>query len=86
VAKLLSVSAPSAQLLSLANARLRDPKCMIERVHMFPLGGLARSAAWMRALESGNFTAHRGAEQDVLDVFADSSNRYCAQADHSPPS
>ena len=71
VTRLLSVSAPTAQLLGLAAACVRDPHSMIRGVHLFPLGGLARSARWMRALENGDFAIRSEAENELLEVYAD---------------
>ncbi len=60
VTKLLKVSAPEAQLLALAHGRLSDPACSVEALHVFPLGGLTRSAAWMNAIVAGDFTIADG--------------------------
>jgi methylenetetrahydrofolate reductase (NADPH) len=36
-----------------------DPNCGIKRVHMYPLGGLKKSAAWSNAVVDGVFTMKR---------------------------
>ena len=55
ITKLLTVSAPDKLLLDLARYRLSDPRCAISRVHVYPLGGLRRSAAWSYAVADGEF-------------------------------
>lgn len=55
VAKLLTVSAPDALVGELAAYRARDPKCGIRSVHMYPLGGLKKSADWSYAVADGRF-------------------------------
>ncbi len=53
VAKLMTVNAPDKLLLDLARYKAMDPGCGIARVHMYPLGGLRRSAAWSYAVADG---------------------------------
>jgi methylenetetrahydrofolate reductase (NADPH) len=53
IARLMSVSAPDALLLDLARHRLDDPDTLLHGVHVYPLGGLARSAAWVQAVAAG---------------------------------
>ncbi len=55
VAKLLTVSAPDKLVADLAAYRARDPACGIAGVHMFPLGGLKKSADWSYAVADGHF-------------------------------
>ena len=55
VAKLLTVSAPDRLVADLAEYRTNDPKCGIEGVHMYPLGGFAKTAAWSYAVADGKF-------------------------------
>lgn len=55
VAKLMTVNAPDKLLLDLARYKALDPDCGIDRVHMYPLGGLRRSAAWTYAVADGAF-------------------------------
>ncbi len=55
VAKLMTVNAPDKLLLDLARYKALDPDCGITRVHMYPLGGLRRSAAWSYAVADGHF-------------------------------
>lgn len=55
VAKLLTVSAPDRLVADLAAYKARDPKCGIAGVHMYPLGGLKKSADWSYAVADGRF-------------------------------
>ena len=55
VAKLMTVNAPDRLLLDLARYKAYDPACGIARVHVYPLGGLRRSAAWTYAVADGDF-------------------------------
>ena len=52
-------SAPSAEpsqlLCDLAGARESDPGCLIRRCHIYPLGGLKKSAKWIYEVQDGNF-------------------------------
>ena len=56
VAKLLTVSTPDRLVSELAAYRARDPRCGITGVHVFPLGGVKKSADWAYAAADGNFT------------------------------
>lgn len=55
IAKLMTVNAPDKLIMDLAQYRAEDPNCGIDRVHMYPLGGLRRSAAWSYAVVDGDF-------------------------------
>ncbi|MEQ8354539.1 MAG: methylenetetrahydrofolate reductase [Kiloniellaceae bacterium] len=55
VAKLMTVNAPDRLLLDLARYKAADPDCGIARIHVYPLGGLRRSAAWTYAVADGDF-------------------------------
>lgn len=56
VARLMSDSVPDKLIADLAAYRARDADCLIERVHIYPLGGLRKSAEWAHAVVDGNFT------------------------------
>jgi methylenetetrahydrofolate reductase (NADPH) len=56
IAKLLVVTAPDRLILDLARYRAVDPDCGIAKIHVYPLGGLRRSAAWTYAVLDGDFT------------------------------
>lgn len=55
VAKLMTVNAPDKLIMDLARYRAEDPNCGIAKVHMYPLGGLKKSAAWSYAVTDGDF-------------------------------
>ena len=52
---LANAVAPGQIVVALAQARLRDPLCCIERLHFFPFGALQRTAQWALALSRGDF-------------------------------
>lgn len=55
VARLLTVSAPDTLVQELAAYQASDPSCGIKGVHVFPLGGLKKSAEWSYAVADGRF-------------------------------
>ncbi|UCH75798.1 MAG: methylenetetrahydrofolate reductase [Rhodospirillales bacterium] len=68
--KLMSVRAPDRLVSDLAACRAADPACGISKVHLYPLGGLRRTAAWVYAVLDGCFhVAEAGGFQ--LDVPID---------------
>jgi methylenetetrahydrofolate reductase (NADPH) len=62
ITKLMTLSAPDALIAELALYRASDPACGIVGCHMFPLGGLKKTALWSYAVADGNFvlTGPRG--------------------------
>ncbi len=59
VAKLLTVSAPDRLVTELAAYKARDPRCGITGVHLYPLGGLKKTADWSYAAADGRFELNR---------------------------
>ena len=59
VAKLMSVSTPDKLVTELAAYKASDPECGIHGVHVYPLGGLRRSALWSYAVADGNIKMSR---------------------------
>lgn len=55
VSKLMTVNAPDLLTSDLAKYWAEDSKCGIQRVHVYPLGGLKKSAAWANAVVAGDF-------------------------------
>ncbi len=53
VAKLMSVSEPDKLVRELAAYKASDPTCGIVQTHLYPLGGLKKSAAWLYAIQDG---------------------------------
>ena len=56
VTKLMVVNTPDKLVRDLSGYVADDPESGIAGVHMYPLGGLRRSAAWSYAVTDGNFT------------------------------
>jgi methylenetetrahydrofolate reductase (NADPH) len=56
ITKLLNVKAPDRLVCELASYHAHEPDCGIRRVHVYPLGGLRRSAQWIYAVADGEFT------------------------------
>lgn len=69
VGKLLSVSAPDRLVLALAEHRAATPGCGIAGVHVYPLGGLRKSARWCYAAAAGQLVLN--ARGDGFRVDAD---------------
>ena len=55
VTRLLTVSAPDRLVTALAAYRATDPECGIHGVHLYPLGGLRKSAQWVQSVLDGRF-------------------------------
>ena len=68
VAKLMTVSTPDRLVTDLAAYRASDPKSGITGVHVYPLGGLRRSALWSTAVANGQFTMKRDGTGFTVDV------------------
>ncbi len=68
IAKLMTVSAPDRLVTELAAYRASDPACGIAGVHVYPLGGLRRSARWSYAVVDGRFTMGKGGKGFTVDV------------------
>ncbi len=66
--KLLTVSAPDRLVAALADYRANDPACGIVGVHVYPLGGLARSAKWSYAAADGRFALKKNGQGFIVDA------------------
>jgi methylenetetrahydrofolate reductase (NADPH) len=53
--KLLTIQAPDQLVVDLANYSAAHPESDISGVHIFPLGGFEKSAAWANAVVAGEF-------------------------------
>ena len=71
VAKLLAVSAPDRLVTALAAYRATDPGCGIHGVHVYPLGGLKKSARWVQAVIDGRFEMRADGQGFEVDVSLD---------------
>ena len=68
VAKLLTISAPDRLVTALAAYRADDPGCGLCGVHVYPLGGLKKSAQWARAVIAGRFEMHEDGQGFEVDL------------------
>ena len=68
ITKLLQTSTPDEQILKLAEYRATDPSCGIEGIHIYPLGGLSKSAQWAYEVMDGHFKLGENGKGFNLDV------------------
>ena len=68
VMKLMNVSTPSKQLIGIANHVAADPDSLIKGVHLYPLGGLKKTAIWAKAVAGGEFTMNAKGDDFTVDV------------------
>jgi len=54
VSKLMTTRAPDKLLMELAEYKSSDPECGVRKVHVYPFGGMQRSATWFQAIEAGD--------------------------------
>jgi methylenetetrahydrofolate reductase (NADPH) len=66
--KLMTVSTPDRLVTDLAAYQASDPGCGIAGVHVYPLGGLRRSAKWSYAVTDGAFTMKRDGTGFSVDI------------------
>jgi len=55
IAKLMTTRMPDQLTRDLANYQANDPDCGINLCHLYPLGGMKKSAAWLYAVIDGDF-------------------------------
>jgi methylenetetrahydrofolate reductase (NADPH) len=48
-------SEPSQLMRDIVTGMHNDPDCLIAQCHLYPLGGLKKSAAWMYDVQDGKF-------------------------------
>jgi len=70
VSKLLSTSAPDKLITDLAAYKDSDPDCGLIGCHMYPLGGIKKSAKWTYAVLDGDFemNAKKGGFRVLADI------------------
>ena len=66
--KLMTVSTPDRLVTDLAAYKASDPGCGIVGAHLYPLGGLRRSAKWSYAVTEGVFTMNRDETGFAVDI------------------
>ena len=71
VTKLLTVSAPDRLVTALAAYRAGDPECGVHGVHIYPLGGLKKSARWAQAVVEGRFEMREDGQGFEVDAAPD---------------
>jgi methylenetetrahydrofolate reductase (NADPH) len=57
--RLAGLSYPDRLLTALAHHQADDEGTMIKRLHLYPFGGIARTAHWINAVREGRFDMHR---------------------------
>lgn len=55
IAKLMTTKMPDKLCRDLAAYSANDPDCGITQCHLYPLGGMRKSAAWLYAVQDGEF-------------------------------
>ena len=59
VTKLMTMSTPDKQIYDLARYKSQVPECGITGIHIYPLGGLKKTALWTYALLDYNFEINK---------------------------
>ncbi len=67
ITKLMTVKAPDRLIADLAHYKASDPACGIRQAHIYPLGGLRRSALWVYAVLDGDFTLGKDDRSFTID-------------------
>lgn len=57
--RLAGLSYPDRLLTALAHHKADDSVTRIERLHLYPFGGIGRTARWINAVREGRFDMHR---------------------------
>ena len=65
IAKLMTTRMPDKMTRDLANYQANDPECGITQCHLYPLGGMAKSAKWLYAVQDGNFELNKDGGFDL---------------------
>lgn len=65
ITKLMSTRTPDKIVRHLAEHRIMEPECTITGCHLYPLGGLKKSAAWLKAVQNGDFELNNEGGFDV---------------------
>ena len=56
ITKLMRTQVPDKLVRDLAAYSVHDPNCGITGVHMYPLGGLSKTAGWSYSILDGEFS------------------------------
>lgn len=68
IAKLMTTRMPDKITRQLARYQAEDPECGITQCHLYPLGGMKKSAAWLYAVMDGDFELN---EKDGFELTRD---------------
>jgi methylenetetrahydrofolate reductase (NADPH) len=71
ITKLLMVQEPDLVVAGLAEAVVSDPDSLLRKVHFYPFGGLAKTAAWLNAAAAGNIQPKPKGGFSLLETSAD---------------
>ena len=71
ITKLLMVQEPDLVVAGLAEAVANDSESLLAKVHFYPFGGLAKTAAWLNAAAAGNIQPKTKGGFTLLDTGAD---------------
>jgi methylenetetrahydrofolate reductase (NADPH) len=66
----LTVSAPDRLVAALGKYQATHPNCGIVTAHIYPLGGLAKSAHWSYAVADGRFRLNATRDGFTIDDAA----------------
>lgn len=71
ITKLLMVQEPDLVVAGLAEAVAADPDSLLRKVHFYPFGGLAKTAAWLNAAAAGDIQPKPKGGFSLLQADAD---------------
>jgi methylenetetrahydrofolate reductase (NADPH) len=71
IAKLLVVQEPDLVVAGLAEAVASDPDSLLAKVHFYPFGGLAKTAAWLNTAAAGQIRIKPKGGFDLLETGAE---------------
>lgn len=71
IAQLAMTREPDRLVAGLAEARARDPGSLLAKLHFYPFGGLARTAAWAGAVAEARVAAHPGGGFSIVEQVAE---------------
>jgi methylenetetrahydrofolate reductase (NADPH) len=68
IAKLMTTRMPDKLVRDLAVHVAGNVDCGITQCHLYPFGGFSKSAAWMYAVQNGNFELNNKGGFDVQGI------------------
>ena len=73
ITKLLMVQEPDLVVAGLAEAVAADPDSLLHKLHFYPFGGIAKTAAWLNAAATGNIQPKPKGGFTLLDAEANAA-------------